>query len=290
MKALWVVFCCLALAACDAGSTASSATPVSVTGNLLRPADLNGLVLQVPDQTAVYANSSQLGHPDGAGSYAQGQTQISFDGAGNVTISSAGSTPQVLSWDDSQGAYVGQGQVLFSGITTIDTTVMMTFYDDPAKPGIYIWKFVSINLPTSPSFQGVGYTAFTENPTPGANLPTSGKPTYSGTVEATDQALATADGTIRLTANLAKAIISGTITLDDGTAFGATSFGIAKATINKSAGSTGFSSTLTSSDVSVSGSGVSGTFSGTTGKDVVGGFYVNDAKGDGLAGAYSAGQ
>ena len=293
MKDLWVVFGCLALAACDAGTSATSVAsvaPVAVTQNLLTPADLHGVTLQVPDQTNTFivGTVTNLGYQGYAGSSPQGQAQISFDGAGNVTITYAGGTTNALTWDAGLKAYLGSGQVSYGAFGTAPTSLSMTFYDDPGKPGVYIWKFVELNtsVPSYDTF--VGYTAFTENPTAGVNFPTHGTAVYSGTVEATDQSFATAEGTITLSADLAKASISGEIKLDAGAAVGAATFGNAAAPINKGSSSTGFSSTLTSSDVSVASSGVSGAFSGTSGKDVAGGFYVNDSNGDGLAGAFSA--
>lgn len=268
---------CAALGGCGGTTTGASSAPpptTALTDSTATPADFTGWsefdssITRVATGGGATATSLVLQFTD-----ATAQT---------VGVTANGAYLGHFDWDAGRSAYVNG-----------TTGATLYIHDSPNAPGVFTARLDYTDPDTSAT--QVGYSSLSNNNTTLADLPTSAKATYNGIVEASDNRNNVVGGTIGLNADFAGGKVSGAITIDKGTVFGAATFGIPATPIIELGTSTqsvaGFTGTLGGTDVLTS--YLDGTFTGSTSSgttappSVSGSFYVQGTPGS-LAGAYSA--
>lgn len=275
---------CTALAACGSSSGAPG-TSSATTALTATPAIPSGGTPGV-----VPTSLTQVQVSGGSGSASQTPVSLNFTDSTykhiQITLTDQNGLPVTalgqFDWDSSRNAYVNSS-----------TGGTLSLYFSPNATDVFTARLSYTDPGSSASV--VGYSSLSTNNTALANLPTSGSATYSGIVEATDNKANVVGGTIDLSVTFAATgNVNGTISIDKGTVFGATSFGILPTQLadlgTGGQSVAGFYGSL--SGTNVASSYVDGTFTGssnaTTAPPSVGGvFYVEGTPGS-LAGAYSA--
>ena len=254
----------LLISACDGGTVEGSGVD-GVTSSIADPNSLNGV-----GATGGGAFVGTVATNTAAGSI---DVSLSFDNSNGVDVTVFGGTPEHLTWNATENAYV-----------SADGIVKITPYRDPSTPDVVVYKLSSAD-PTQDNNVTVYFAS--GNLTPGANLRTSGSATYSGNMEVTDELAQTAAGKINISVNFASAAVTGNASIDSGTTLGPASFAWTNGVLQRGSGFSNCRGTLSSSDVTVTDSEVFGDFMGDQGQFIGGYIYVNTAD-HSIAGVYVA--